>query len=98
MNPKLAPMAELAKSATPIKAKRVARRVLRLRDSRPVIFRPVAAVDDARLCECGILICFRYVTLEYCRRPLSKDHAMNPDLRRRTDDLCARLSQLRDSL
>jgi hypothetical protein len=27
-----------------------------------------------------------------------KDHAMNPDLRRRTDDLCARLNQLRDSL
>jgi hypothetical protein len=27
-----------------------------------------------------------------------KDHAMNPDLRRRTDDLCARLAQLRDSL
>jgi len=24
--------------------------------------------------------------------------AMNPDLRRRTDDLCARLAQLRDSL
>ncbi|HXD85005.1 MAG TPA: hypothetical protein VN641_00820 [Urbifossiella sp.] len=27
-----------------------------------------------------------------------KDSAMNPDLRRRTDDLCSRLAQLRDSL
>jgi hypothetical protein len=44
----------------------------------------------------------RYASVYRRARPVAarsqKERAMNPDLRRRTDELCTRLTQLRDSL